>query len=79
MKEYFKVPFDPHDIKYWWYHERFMKLYNKLIWNDIRVRRIIVVEEDFKYDQQGAERLAKVGLRYFQTNRDYICSQWEEM
>jgi len=76
-KEYFKVPFDPHDIKYWWYHNRFMKLYKNIHWNDIRVRHVIVVEEDFKYDQHGAERLARVGLRYFQTNRDYVCSLWE--
>ena len=77
-KEYFKVPFDPHDVKYWWYNDRFMKLY-KLFWNDIRVRRVIVVEEDFKYDQHGAERLARIGLEYFQTNRDYRCEQWKEI
>ena len=77
-REYFKIPWDPHDLKYWIYNERFMKWYNKIIWNDIRVRRVIVVEEDMKYDQHGAERLARVGLHYFQTNKDYVCNQWEE-
>ena len=77
-REYFKVPFSPHDVKYWTYNERFMKWYNKIIWNDIRVRRVIVVEEGMKYDQHGAERLARVGLQYFQTNKDYKCNLWEE-
>ena len=80
-KEYFKVPFDPHDVKYWWYNNRFMNWYNNLPlyikWIP-EIKHVKVKEEDFKYDQHGAERLAVVTLHYFQTNRDYICSQWEE-
>ena len=79
-REYFKVPFSPHDVKYWIYNERFMSWYNNICWyvNDNRVRRIIVKEEDMKYDQHGAERLAVIKLHYFQTNKDYKCNLWEE-
>ena len=84
-REYFKVPFSPHDIKYWVYNERFMNLYNNVLYckpNEflawIPVRRYTVKEEDMKYDQQGAERMAVVKLHYFQTNKDYVCNQWEE-
>ena len=79
-REYFKVPFDPHDIKYWIYNERFMTLYLITLALSIKsgIRRVSVREEDMKYDQHGAERIAVVKLHYFQTNRDYVCNQWEE-
>ena len=76
-REYFKVPFDPHDVKYWVYNERFMKLYHNVERNKY-VGRSMVKEEDMKYDQHGAERLAVVKLHYFQTNKDYKCSLWED-
>ena len=79
-REYFKVPFDPHDIKYWIYNERFMKLYYNIIYEyGCMIRKYIVREEDMKYDQHGAERVAVVKLHYFQTNKDYICERWEEL
>jgi len=77
-REYFKVPFDPHDIKYWIYNERFMKLYNNIQRNKY-VGCSVIREEDMKYDQHGAERVAVVKLHYFQTNRDYTCERWEEV
>jgi len=79
-KEYFKVPFDPHDIKYWIYNDRFMTLYLMTLALSIKpgLRRVSVMEEDMKYDQHGAERLAVVKLHYFQTNKDYKCSLWED-
>ena len=79
-KEYFKVPFDPHDIKYWIYNDRFMTLYLMTLALSIKpgLHRVSVMEEDMKYDQHGAERLAVVKLHYFQTNKDYKCSLWED-
>ena len=81
-REYFKVPFDPHDIKYWWYNDRFMQLYSNIVWSEeLMVHKVQldrVREEDMKYDQHGAERLAVVKLHYFQTNKDYKCNLWEE-
>ena len=79
-REYFKVPFDPHDIKYWWYNDRFMQLYSNIVWSEeLMVHKVQldrVREEDMKYDQHGAERVAVVKLHYFQTNRDYTCDRW---
>ena len=79
-KEYFKVPFDPHDIKYWIYNDRFMTLCLMTLALSIKpgLRRVSVMEEDMKYDQHGAERLAVVKLHYFQTNKDYKCNLWEK-
>ena len=79
-REYFKVPFDPHDIKYWIYNDRFMNLYIMTLVLSIQpgIRRISIKEEDMKYDQHGAERVAVVKLHYFQTNKDYTCERWEE-
>ena len=79
-REYFKVPFSPHDVKYWWYNDRFMQLYSDVVWhfNFNKVKRVSVMEEDMKYDQHGAERLAVIKLHYFQTNKDYKCSLWED-
>ena len=83
-REYFKVPFSPHDVKYWVYNERFMKLYSAIfpdgVWNCMigsGFRCYQIREEDMKYDQQGAERMAVVKLHYFQTNKDYTCERWE--
>ena len=79
-REYFKVPFDPHDVKYWIYNERFMKLYQNITWGiwGSGLMCYVIKEEDMKYDQHGAERLAVVKLHYFQTNKDYKCNLWEE-
>jgi len=84
-KEYFKVPFDPHDVKYWVYNDRFMNLYNDVLYykpNEfyewLHVRRYVIKEEDMKYDQHGAERIAVVKLFFFETFNDYECSLWEE-
>jgi len=80
-REYFKVPFDPHDVKYWVYNNRFLNLYHKATWDVWLGSGLIcyvIKEEDMKYDQHGAERLAVVKLHYFQTNKDYVCNQWEE-
>ena len=83
-RTYFKVPFDPHDVKYWGYNVNFMKRYtnyrsrrNK--WHSRLVRCCVTKEEDFKYDQHGAERTAMIKLHYFQTNRDYGCELWNAL
>ena len=80
-REYFKVPFDPHDVKYWVYNNRFLNLYHKATWDvwlGSGLMCYVIKEEDMKYDQHGAERLAVVKLHYFQTNKDYACERWEE-
>ena len=76
-RTYFKVPFDPHDVKYWFYNDRFMKWYLNIRWVQ-GVKQIRVTEEDFKYDQHGAERTAMIKLHYFQTHKDYSCELWEK-
>lgn len=79
-KQYWNVPFDPHDVKYWIYNERFMKLYQNITWGIWGSGLIcyIIKEEDMKYDQHGAERVAVVKLHYFQTNKYFTCNQWED-
>lgn len=73
---YWKIPFDPHDIKYWWYNYPFRKYYSialkkiNLI-SDLRVVKI--KEKDIRFDQHGAERIQKININYIQTNKKYNC------
>jgi hypothetical protein len=78
-RTYFKVPFDPHDVKYWWYNERFIQLYQYFKALNHHIKYCTIIEEDFKYDQHGAERVAVVKLHYFQTSKSYECEQWKEI
>jgi len=74
VTEYFTVPFDPHDIKYWNFNPIWKKLYDNLILAKLGVRMVEEVVDDVIYDQSMGERIGKLRLRYFQTHKEYECN-----
>ena len=74
--QYFKVPFDPHDVKYWNFDPAFRCLYDEMT-NDSLDRLGIRVEEkvidDVVYDRENGERVGRLKLKYFQTHKEFTC------
>jgi hypothetical protein len=75
MTELFRVPFDPHDVKYWRNNKEFMMYYNNLpkLRMPSGVRVETVEEDDVIYDYRDGEYIDKVKLHFIQTNKDYEC------
>jgi len=71
----FEVPFDPHDMKYFYSDVRVTKDLTKSLLHD-GVRRIVKKEEDLKFiiNDSGeiiGERVGKSNIVYFYTRRDF--------
>lgn len=77
----FKVPFDPHDMKYFTPHPDVLScLSNKYL--PPAIKREIRKEEDLKMilNNKGeiiGERLAKAKIIYFHTASNYLCEFYE--
>jgi hypothetical protein len=67
------TPFDPHDCKY--YDPLIRTFFEKMAVVPDGVRKQTVTEDDIVYDEQGGERVGRVKVTYFQTRRDYSCTQ----
>jgi hypothetical protein len=75
VERFFTVPFDPHDVKYWFRNVSWLKLYTKILPLDLPsgVRIVEEVKDDIIFDSQNGERIGKLRLKYFQTNKEYTC------
>lgn len=72
VERFFTVPFDPHDAKYWSGNSSWKTLYDR-----ISDPHVIIIEEtknDIIFDNQNGERIGKLKLKYFQTNKEYECN-----
>jgi hypothetical protein len=77
----FKIPFDPHEIKYWNYNIDFMEQYKELerrLELPEGVRKQVVKEKDISIDPFGNERTKYIRVCYFMTYRDFNCNCGEE-
>lgn len=76
VEQFFSVPFDPHELKYWIYNPHWLKLYNNVGSGcPTGVRMKVQSRDDIMYDNKGGERTGKLKLRYFQTHKDYSCEE----
>jgi len=72
----FKVPFDPHEIKYWLYNANFAEYYPEALRNVDKLHGIKVqyeTREDVMYDFQKGERITNAIFAYVQTRKDFNC------
>jgi hypothetical protein len=77
---FFKLPFDPHDIKYWQHNEIWYRLFcNAVVQADQTdgVRTVVQTRDDVKFDQKGGEAIGRLKCYYFQTHKDYDCKEEE--
>jgi hypothetical protein len=88
IERFFTVPFDPHDAKYWSGSSSWRKLYNEIpnldpwvspLRSDWKlpegVRVIVETKDDIIFDNQNGERIGKLKVKYFQTNKNYDCEE----
>jgi hypothetical protein len=80
-ERYFEIPFDPHDYKYWSRNPYWRTLYEDAIDEVVvfdkhpGVRVVTHVKDDIVFDAQNGERVGKLRLHYFQTNKEYTCDK----
>jgi len=73
----FKIPFSPHDQKYWKFNVEWKKLYYELVKITYKKVNVETVEErDVIYDSTNGERIGKVKLHYFGTRKDCNCEYY---
>jgi len=77
-KQRFKVPFDPHDVKYFMNDTNFVKLYRKLqrrknLPKGVRIHKVKELDTTFNRQTQEFGTLKPVNIYYFQTHRDSKC------
>ena len=77
-REYWRVPFDPHDVKYWMHDERFMKYYHSALESPF-IKLEVKVEEDIRYNQYNGERVGKFVIYYVQTHKLFYCERYKEI
>lgn len=75
----FKLPFDPHDFKYFKFDANFLKWYKGVAKQDkkkgVRVHTVRGQDSTFVQDENGNvhSKVVPVQLYYFQTHRDFSC------
>lgn len=75
-RHYFKMPYDPHEFKYWRFNTKVANILKKAhLHLPKRVRIQKVKEEDVLFDQNGGQVWSNVTLRYMQTRCDYSCKE----
>ena len=77
-REYWSVPFDPHDVKYWLQDGRFMADYENALESPL-IKIEAKVEEDIRYNQYNGERMGNFVIYYIQTNKLFNCEQHKEV
>lgn len=77
--KFVEVPFDPHDIKYWRFNEKFVEEYFNAWGGELPEGVKVDARKriEMMYDRDGGEALRKVTLHYFMTNKNFNCSQEE--
>ena len=70
----FRVPFDPHDAKY--FLEKIPRPHDCDIPEGVKI--VTVKEKDIWFDDDGNERTRNVRLDFYQTHKDHYCG-WEEV
>lgn len=77
VEQYFTVPFDPHDVKYWNFNPYWKTLYDAMSNKSIAQLGVRVQEDtvdDIIFDRENGERVGRLKLKYFQTHRGYECN-----
>lgn len=78
--EFWGVPFDPHEVKYWSNHQEFCELY-KTVGDEIPFLGVKLQKnerEDLLFDNNGGEKLGNITYKHFQTHKDFECPLEEE-
>lgn len=70
-----KVPFDPHDVKYFDNNQEFINRYKRLKKEPMPegVRVIPIKKRDVRFTEDGVPIVRQVELLFFQTRGDYDC------
>lgn len=79
---YFKIPFDPHETKYWGYNLEFIDLHRGVTQKmqlPEGVKREVNRERDIWIDQFGNERTKTTKVCYFRTHETFNCEYWEKI
>jgi len=76
----FRVPFDPHDVKYYLNSVQFKKIYSKLmrLESDKLIKKDIIIKEDLTFDSYGRRHIKRVKLMFLQIWKGCSCKHYEE-
>jgi hypothetical protein len=75
----FRVPFDPHEAKYYDHSHKFKKLYQSALSRPLPegVRVVVSKERDTKFNEEGHPKVCVVKYSYIQTTKEFKCAYYE--
>ena len=75
----FRVPFDPHEAKYYDHSHKFKKLYQSALSKPLPegVRVAVSKERDTKFNEEGHPKVCVVKYSHVQTANGFKCAYYE--